>query len=115
MVSGAVNPDPPLGRERRSVRPANPTAELDREALVRASAQLAGRILDTPVLRCDRLDAIAATRLWLKAENLQRGGSFKIRGALLAVDHLAAAGSRGIIAQSNGNHAIAVALAARRH
>jgi threonine dehydratase len=66
-------------------------------------------------VRCDRLDALAGVRLWMKAENLQRGGSFKIRGALLAVDRLAAAASRGVVAQSTGNHAIAVALAAREN
>ncbi|MBT2400071.1 pyridoxal-phosphate dependent enzyme [Streptomyces sp. ISL-100] len=58
------------------------------------------------------MDALSGARLWLKAENLQRGGSFKIRGALLAVEQLAAAGSRGVIAQSTGNHAISVAMAA---
>ncbi|MGW0885872.1 threonine ammonia-lyase [Streptomyces sp. NPDC002671] len=88
---------------------------LDRAAVERAGRRLAGRVWRTPVLRCDQLDARCGARLWLKAENLQRGGSFKVRGALLAVEHLAAAGSRGIIAQSTGNHAIAVALAARQH
>ncbi|NEE13297.1 pyridoxal-phosphate dependent enzyme, partial [Streptomyces sp. SID7499] len=66
-------------------------------------------------MRCDRLDERAGARLWLKAENLQRGGSFKVRGALLAVERLVAAGSRGVVAQSTGNHAVAVALAAREH
>ncbi|GAA4896894.1 pyridoxal-phosphate dependent enzyme [Streptomyces coeruleoprunus] len=66
-------------------------------------------------MRCEALDALAGARLWLKAENLQRGGSFKVRGALLAVERLAAAGSRGVLAQSTGNHAIAVALAAAGH
>jgi threo-3-hydroxy-L-aspartate ammonia-lyase len=81
----------------------------------RAARRLAGRVRRTPVVRCDRLDELAGARLWLKAENLQRGGSFKIRGALLAVERLAAAGSLGVVAQSTGNHAIAVALAARDH
>ncbi|MFC9133181.1 threonine/serine dehydratase [Streptomyces sp. NPDC057099] len=86
---------------------------LDSGAVDRARRRLAGRIWTTPVVRCDRLDERAGARLWLKAENLQRGGSFKVRGALLAVEQLAAAGSRGVVAQSTGNHAIAVALAAR--
>ncbi|MGW6572668.1 threonine ammonia-lyase [Streptomyces sp. NPDC054945] len=90
-------------------------ARLDRAAVERAGRRLAGRVWRTPVLRCDQLDARSGARLWLKAENLQRGGSFKIRGALLAVEHLAASGSRGVIAQSTGNHAIAVALAARQY
>ncbi|MFD8705604.1 threonine/serine dehydratase [Kitasatospora sp. NPDC059648] len=78
-----------------------------------AQRRLAGRVVRTPVVRSDDLDRRAGARLWLKAENLQRGGSFKLRGALLAVGRLAAAGSRGVVAQSTGNHAIAVALAAR--
>jgi threonine dehydratase len=76
---------------------------------------LAGRIVRTPVVRCEELDRRAGARLWLKAENLQRGGSFKLRGALLAVGRLAGEGAAGVIAQSTGNHAIAVALAARDH
>ncbi|MFD4948311.1 threonine/serine dehydratase [Streptomyces sp. NPDC058239] len=90
-------------------------ARLDRAAVERAGRLLAGRVWRTPVLRCDQLDARCGARLWLKAENLQRGGSFKVRGALLAVEHLVASGSRGVIAQSTGNHAIAVALAARQY
>lgn len=53
----------------------------------------------------------------LKAENLQRTGSFKFRGAYNAVAQIAGAGRpvRGIVAASSGNHAQAVALAARLH
>ncbi|MER6996984.1 pyridoxal-phosphate dependent enzyme [Streptomyces sp. NPDC000410] len=91
------------------------TTALSRVDVDRAERRLAGRLWKTPVVRCDQLDALAGARLWLKAENLQRGGSFKVRGALLAVERLAAAGSRGVIAQSTGNHAIAVALAAAEH
>ncbi|WP_255955717.1 threonine ammonia-lyase [Streptomyces odontomachi] len=88
--------DPPLGRS----------------AVLDAQRRLAGRVTRTPVVRSDDLDRRGAARLWLKAENLQRGGSFKVRGALLAVERLVAAGSRGVVAQSTGNHAISVALAA---
>ncbi|MFF4759364.1 threonine/serine dehydratase [Streptomyces sp. NPDC001292] len=88
---------------------------LSRDDVDRARRRLTGRVWRTPVVRCQELDALAGARLWLKAENLQRGGSFKVRGALLAVEELAAAGSRGVIAQSTGNHAIAVALAAAEH
>jgi threo-3-hydroxy-L-aspartate ammonia-lyase len=80
-----------------------------------AQRALAGAVIRTPVIRCAYLDRFAGARLWLKAENLQHGGSFKLRGALLAVTRLAAAGSNGIVAQSTGNHAISVALAARQH
>ncbi|WP_055590815.1 threonine ammonia-lyase [Streptacidiphilus griseoplanus] len=88
---------------------------LGRGDVLHAGRRLAGRVWRTPVVRSDQLDALSGARLWLKAENLQRGGSFKVRGALLALERLAASGSRGVVAQSTGNHAIAVALAAREH
>ncbi|WP_405774619.1 threonine/serine dehydratase [Streptomyces sp. NBC_00859] len=90
-------------------------ARLTRANVDRAQLRLTGKVLRTPVIRSDQLDASSGARLWLKAESLQRGGSFKVRGALLAVEALAAHGSLGVIAQSTGNHAIAVALAARTH
>ncbi|GCB53299.1 threonine/serine dehydratase [Streptomyces sp. NL15-2K] len=86
--------------------------EMSPDDIDRAQRGLTDRVLTTPVVRSEELDFLAGARLWLKAENLQRGGSFKVRGAALAVDRLAAAGSRGVVAQSTGNHAIAVALAA---
>lgn len=92
-----------------------PAARLHHSDIDRAERRLLGRIWRTPVVRCDQLDAMAGTRLWLKAENLQRGGSFKVRGALLAVERFAARGSLGVAAQSTGNHAIAVALAAAEY
>ncbi|GGS26053.1 serine/threonine dehydratase [Streptomyces aureoverticillatus] len=80
-----------------------------------ARHRLAGRVVQTPVVRSEELERLAGARLWLKAENLQRGGSFKMRGALLAVERLTQAGSLGVVAQSTGNHAIAVAMAAAQH
>lgn len=85
---------------------------LSHEGVHEARHRIAGRVVRTPVVRSEELDRVAGARLWLKAENLQRGGSFKIRGALLAVDRLMETGSLGVVAQSTGNHAIAVALAA---
>lgn len=84
-------------------------------AHVRAAAErLAGKIWPTPVLRCPALDARAGRELFLKCENLQRIGAFKARGALHAVARLdPAVRARGIITYSSGNHAQAVALAAR--
>jgi threonine dehydratase len=96
-----------------SVAASVPPPSYDR--VCHAQRRLAERLVQTPVVRSDELDRLAGARLWLKAENLQRGGSFKMRGALLAVERLAGAGSRGVVAQSTGNHAIAVALAAREH
>ncbi|ASW55686.1 hypothetical protein CIK06_18150 [Plantactinospora sp. KBS50] len=86
-----------------------PTPDGVRDAVRR----LAARVVTTPVVRNDELDRLAGARLWLKAECLQIGGSFKMRGALLAVGRLADAGTAGVLAQSTGNHAIAVARAAR--
>ncbi len=99
-----------------ATRTADPGAlPLSRDDVGRACRRLDGRVVATPVVRSDELDRLTGSRLWLKAENLQRGGSFKVRGALLAVDRLTAAGCRGLVAQSTGNHGIAVALAARAH
>ena len=80
-----------------------------------AKRRLVSRLTTTPVVRSEQLDRRAGARLWLKAENLQRGGSFKMRGALVALDELVRSESRGVVAQSTGNHAIAVALAAHDH
>lgn len=84
---------------------------------VRAAAErLAGRVVRTPALRCPALDARAGAELWLKAEDLQKIGAFKARGALHAVGRLAPAlRARGVITYSSGNHAQAVALAAREY
>jgi threonine dehydratase len=68
----------------------------------------------TPVLTSRSLDERVGARVYLKAEGLQRTGSFKFRGAYNAVSSLdAAARSRGVCAGSSGNHAQALALAAR--
>lgn len=82
---------------------------------VRAAAgRICEKVVRTPVLRCPALDALAGARLWLKAECLQRVGAFKARGALHAVGRMdPALRSRGVITYSSGNHAQAVALAAR--
>lgn len=80
-----------------------------------AARRLSGQVVRTPVLRSPAIDRLAGVRVLIKAENLQHGGSYKMRGASLAVGRLAAGGHGGVVAQSTGNHAVAVALAARRH
>ncbi|MEO3745058.1 pyridoxal-phosphate dependent enzyme [Plantactinospora sp. B5E13] len=81
-----------------------------------ATRRLSGQVVRTPVLHSPELDRLVGARVLVKAENLQEGGSYKLRGALLAVGRIAAAGGHtGVIAQSTGNHAVAVAIAARRH
>lgn len=89
---------------------------LDAAAVRAAARAIAGQIVRTPALRCEALDALAGAEIWLKAENLQRIGAFKARGALYCVGRLdPAARARGVITYSSGNHGQAVALAARHH
>lgn len=82
---------------------------------VRAAAgRLAGRVHRTPVFTSRTLDGLAGRRLVFKAEQLQRVGAFKARGALNAVALLdPAVAARGVVTHSSGNHAQALALAAR--
>ena len=79
-----------------------------------AARRLLHRIHRTPVVSCQSVDDASGYQVFLKCENLQRAGAFKIRGALnklltLAPDERA----RGVVAFSSGNHAQGVALAAR--
>ncbi|WP_435613244.1 pyridoxal-phosphate dependent enzyme [Streptomyces sp. bgisy159] len=79
-----------------------------------AAGRLEGVAHRTPVLRSRTLDARAGAELFLKCENFQRAGAFKFRGAYNAASRLTPGQlARGIAAYSSGNHAQAVALAAR--
>jgi threonine dehydratase len=79
-----------------------------------AAARLKGVAHRTPVLRSRTLDGRAGAEVFLKCENFQRIGAFKFRGAYNAVSRLTPEQlGRGIAAYSSGNHAQAVALAAR--
>ncbi len=79
-----------------------------------AAARIAGRVLETPVLRCEELDAASGCRLYFKCENLQTGGAFKLRGAMNAVWSLPPEqAARGVATHSSGNHGAALARAAR--
>jgi len=70
----------------------------------------------TPILSCATLNARADAAVFLKCESFQKTGSFKFRGACNAVASLVAKQrSRGVYAHSSGNHAQALALAARIH
>lgn len=89
-----------------------PPVTLDdvREAAVR----LKGVAHRTPVLRSRTLDSAVGAEVFLKCENFQRMGAFKFRGAYNAVSRLTPDQlARGIATYSSGNHAQAVALAAR--
>ncbi|WP_410534834.1 pyridoxal-phosphate dependent enzyme [Streptomyces sp. KL2] len=79
-----------------------------------AAAQIEGVAHRTPVLRSRTLDSLVGAEVFLKCENLQRVGAFKFRGAYNAASRLSPEQlARGIAAYSSGNHAQAVALAAR--
>ena len=76
-----------------------------------AAERIAGQVTRTPLLPLDW----QRRRLWVKAECLQQGGSFKLRGATNRLVQLSEAErGRGVVAFSSGNHAQGVALAARR-
>lgn len=79
-----------------------------------AAEGLRGIVHRTPVLDSTALSALAGGRVALKCENLQRAGSFKIRGAYWRMSRLSdAEKAAGVVAASAGNHAQGVALAAR--
>lgn len=79
-----------------------------------AAKRIEGIAVKTPLIRNDVLDEITGAKVWVKAENLQRGGAFKMRGATNAIAALAPEErAKGVIAFSSGNHAIAVSTAAK--
>ncbi|WOL05842.1 hypothetical protein Cni_G14573 [Canna indica] len=81
-----------------------------REAKVRISPY----IHETPVLTSQSLDYIARKQLYFKCECFQKGGAFKIRGASNAIFSLSDdQAAKGVVTHSSGNHAAAVALAAK--
>ncbi|HWX73928.1 MAG TPA: pyridoxal-phosphate dependent enzyme, partial [Solirubrobacteraceae bacterium] len=85
-------------------------AALDLPAARRA---IAGSVARTPTLRSDELSELAGTAAALKAECLQVTGSFKLRGALRKLSALGERASAGVVTASAGNHARALAQAAR--
>lgn len=79
-----------------------------------AAGRIASHIHRTPLLASRSLSERAGVEIRLKCENLQRAGSFKVRGALNALLQLTPdERKRGVVAFSSGNHAQGVALAAR--
>jgi threonine dehydratase len=79
-----------------------------------ARARIAGHARVTPVYGSETLSRRSGRKVWLKAENLQRTGSFKVRGAVNKMSLLGdAERAAGVIAASAGNHGQAVAWAAR--
>ena len=71
--------------------------------------------IETPVLHSNFLSNLVGQEVFLKAENLQRTGAYKLRGAFNRMSKLTAAErKRGVVAASAGNHAQGVALAAKK-
>lgn len=86
----------------------------DWESIREAHRRIAPRIHRTPVLTSSSLNEIAGAQIYFKCENLQKTGSFKIRGATNAVFSLSDEEAKhGVVAPSSGNHAAALSLAAR--
>ncbi len=84
------------------------------EEIQDAARVLAPAIVRTPLLRADAIADKIGAPVWVKPEVLQRGGAFKFRGAFNFLSQLnPEARERGVVAPSSGNHAQAVALAAK--
>lgn len=84
------------------------------EQIKQAASRIAGRVHHTPVMTSRAFNEAAGVEVFFKCENLQRAGAFKIRGATNKILSLNDEEKRrGVVAFSSGNHAQAVALAAR--
>jgi threonine dehydratase len=89
------------------------SSSIDWKTVEEAHERIRPRIHRTPVLTSESLNEIACARLFFKCENLQKTGSFKIRGATNAIFSLSEEEARrGVVTHSSGNHAAAVACAA---
>jgi threonine dehydratase len=82
--------------------------------ILAARERIDGVVHTTPIIKDEKLTAAIGSRVYLKAENLQRAGSFKIRGAFNKISQLSdEEKARGVVTASAGNHAQGVALAAK--
>jgi threonine dehydratase len=86
---------------------------IDRNAFLDARERGRSVVLHTPVIPSAHLSEVSGAKIVLKAENLQRTGAFKIRGAINKIHALGKAASRGVVTGSAGNHAQGLALAAQ--
>jgi len=85
-----------------------------RENIIAAREAIADTIHLTPLLQSEQLSNLCGNQLFLKAEHLQKTGSFKIRGAANRVKQAVAEGATSITAASSGNHGQAVAYIANK-
>jgi threonine dehydratase len=84
------------------------------DLIKQAAERIAGRVHRTPVMTSRSFNEVAGCEVFFKCENLQRAGAFKARGATNKIRSLSDdEKKRGVMAVSSGNHAQAVALAAR--
>ncbi len=82
--------------------------------LLNARARVRDFVRHTPVLSSSYLNSLAGAEIWFKCENFQKGGAFKIRGASNAIFSLDPSElKKGVVTHSSGNHAQAVAIAAK--
>lgn len=89
-----------------------PDAALLEEARGLSARFAAARLRPCSLVRMVEADVRAGARVWAALESLQVTGSFKVRGALLALSRLAARGEKRVVAASAGNHGAGVAYAA---
>lgn len=95
-------------------QPFTPADKLTIQAVEEAWSILRPALWPTPLMRCPALDELSGYQVWIKPENLQRTGSYKIRGAYHKLYRLKQSGrTNRVIAASAGNHAQGVAYAAR--
>lgn len=104
-VSAVTSPDLPSD---------GPTL-VDLDAIRRARVTVGDVVKHTPVVSSATLSELVGGHVVLKAENLQRTGAFKIRGAMNKLASLGTSADRGVTCGSAGNHAQALAFAARHH
>jgi threonine dehydratase/serine racemase len=91
-----------------------PTYACDLAAVRAAADRIRGIVHRTPVMTSETFDRLAGRKLYFKCENLQKVGAFKYRGATNAVLRLSdSEAAHGVVTHSSGNHAQALALAAR--
>ena len=97
--------------ERKEFKDLDMTSIVTRNDVVEAARRISGCVEQTPLIQSE----VSGARIWLKCENLQTGGAFKLRGASNRLLQLSdEEGQRGVVAFSSGNHARGVAIAARR-
>lgn len=84
--------------------------------IVKAHNLINGKVHKTPILTSTLINKLCQTEIFFKCENFQKTGSFKIRGATNSILHLSESEkNNGVVAHSSGNHAQALAFAAKQN